>query len=91
MKGKSIFKFMPCEDGLYYLDVNTIDDKNKNQISSYNMSILSSKNNIPTSSNACINSKHINLLNTIEDNKSLYSTTQISRANRARKLQQELG
>ena len=46
----SSFKFTPCDDGLYYYDVNTVN-KNNEQINSYILSTSSSNNNtLPSSS-----------------------------------------
>ena len=55
------------------------------------MSTSPSNSNVSSLSNEYNDQKRIDLLNTIDNNKSLYSSSQISKANKARKLQQELG
>ena len=73
-----VLKFKECQDGLYFFDMTTLN-KNKNGINDYSTCISSTSN-----SNLC-------LLNTVENNKSLFTKKQIKTAEIARKLQQNMG
>ena len=98
----SEFKFIPCNDGLYYINAQNIlqsnetDNNNntKNHINSYSNSAQSKCSNINVDVR---NRKHykkkvnVNLVSTVENNKVIYSPSQITKANAARKLQHELG
>ena len=72
-------KFKECQDGLYFLDMVNLKNKNKNGVNNYSKRVSSSK-----ISNFC-------LLNTVKNNKSFYSKKQIKMADVARKLQQNMG
>jgi len=76
--GDVTYKFRECDSGLYYIDMENINSfKTKNTVSPYSKPLLSSPS-------FC-------LLNTVENNKSLYTKQQVKRVDFARQLQQNLG
>ena len=71
-------KFSSCDDGLYFFDAShLITNKTKSQVTDY-LSLSRNK-------------KNVNLLNTVENNKTFFTKRQISRADLARQTQQNMG
>ena len=77
------YKFKECKDGLYYIDMKNLDsNKNNTPINFYSESSHSSSSN-PISL--------LNVIETTNHNKTLYSKQEIRRAEQARHLQQLMG